>query len=275
MPAIPKAFCRYGRHSGLLIGNNRIYFLIKLREFNHKYLFLIKKGPNFAFKIHRSINKKDKKETNDMRKESENRKELSALDTSLFRINMPTGAPKPGVLLVAEPFLREEYFNHAVISLIEYARGRNSMGLVLNKPTGYTLGEAIEGIDTEIDIPIYCGGPVSCDRLFYIHSLGDELPGARRLSDDLYIGGDFESVKAYVNMGLPTDGLIRFFVGYSGWDSRQLEEEIENHVWAVVPQPANRDILHEDGDAFWYRTVRSMGEPYRHWLYHPLNPQLN
>ena len=122
---------------------------------------------------------------------------------------------------------------------------------------------------------IYCGGPVSCDRLFYIHSLGDEFPGARRLSEDLYIGGDFEKVKSYVNMGLPTQGRIRFFVGYSGWDPRQLEEEIANHVWAVAPRPANSEILNEDGDSFWYHIVRSMGEPYRHWLYHPLNPQYN
>ena len=163
-------------------------------------------------------------------------KDMPNLDSSLFRINLPTSQPRPGVLLVAEPFLREDYFNHAVITLIEYDKDKSSMGLVLNKPTGYTLGEAIEGIDDNIDTPIYCGGPVSCDRMFYIHSLGNEFPHSRKLSDDLYIGGDFESVKSYVNMGLPTEGIIRFFVGYSGWDPGQLEEEITRHVWAVAPR---------------------------------------
>ena len=86
--------------------------------------------------------------------------ELPNLDRSLFRIDMPTGDPKPGVLLVAEPFLREEYFNHAVIMLIEYEKGGTPMGLVLNKPTHFTLGETIKGIDESIDIPIYCGGPL-------------------------------------------------------------------------------------------------------------------
>ena len=38
------------------------------------------------------------------------------LDDSLFRIDLPTRSPSAGVLLVAEPFLREEYFNHAVIT---------------------------------------------------------------------------------------------------------------------------------------------------------------
>ncbi len=197
------------------------------------------------------------------------------LDSTLFKINLPTSHPQPGVLLVAEPFLREDHFNHAVITLVEYARRKSAMGLVLNKPTGYTLGEAIDGINDDVDTPIYCGGPVACDRLFYLHSLGNELPNSRKLSDDLFIGGDFDSVKAYVNMGLPTEGLIRFFVGYSGWDPGQLEEEIRTHVWAVAPRPANSEILREDGDSFWYHIVRTMGTPYRNWLYHPLNPQFN
>ncbi len=202
-------------------------------------------------------------------------KDMPNLDSSLFRINLPTSRPQPGVLLVAEPFLREEHFNHAVITLVEYEAHKPAMGLVLNKPTGYTLGEAVDGIDDGITAPIYCGGPVACDRLFYLHSLGDELPRSRKLSDDLYIGGDFDSLKAYVNMGLPTEGLIRFFVGYSGWGPGQLDDEIRTHVWAVAPRPANSEILREDGDSFWYRIVRSMGAPYRNWLYHPLNPQFN
>ena len=197
------------------------------------------------------------------------------LDDSLFRINLPTDSPSAGVLLVAEPFLRDEYFNHAVITLVEHGSGEASMGLVLNKPSGFTLGEAVEGIDDDVDVPIYCGGPVSTDRLFYIHSLCREIPHSRKLTDDLYIGGDFERVKAYVNMGLSTEGRIRFFVGYSGWDPGQLEEEIAAHTWAVAPRPANSEILREDGDSFWYRVVRTMGASYRNWLVHPKNPQSN
>jgi UPF0301 protein BDI_1431 len=78
-----------------------------------------------------------------------------------------------------------------------------------------------------------------------------------------------------VNMGLPTEGRIRFFVGYSGWDPGQLEEEIAAHTWAVAPRPANSEILREDGDSFWYRVVRTMGSSHRNWLVHPKNPQLN
>jgi putative transcriptional regulator len=201
--------------------------------------------------------------------------DLPNLDSSLFKINLPTGNPVLGSILVAEPFLREDYFNHGVISLIEYEQGKSAMGLVLNKTTGYTLGDAIEGILDEVDVPIYCGGPLSCDRLFYLHSLGNEFNGATRIADDLYVGGDFQQVKEYVNMGCETEGKMRFFVGYSGWEPNQLEEEIAKHVWAVAPKPANRELFREDGDSFWYRIVRLLGEPYRNWLYHPVNPQYN
>lgn len=200
---------------------------------------------------------------------------MTNLDTSLFKINMPTAEPRRGALLVAEPFLREDYFNHAVIALVDYEAHGSAMGLVLNKPTQYTLGEAIQGIHDEVEIPLFCGGPLSHDRLFYIHTLGDELPGAQPLDGDLYIGGDFDAVKSYVNMGLPTEGRIRFFVGYSGWDAHQLPSEISRHVWAVVPNPTPSTILTEASDALWYDTVRAMGPSYRNWLYHPVNPQLN
>ena len=201
--------------------------------------------------------------------------DMQNLDTSLFNISHPTPAPRCGDLLVAEPFLREEYFNHAVITLLEYTPGLSAMGLVLNKPTSYTLGEAIEGIDDEVDVPIYCGGPLSCDRLFYIHSMPDEIDGSRKIAPGLYVGGDFSQVKAYVNMGFETEGKIRFFVGYSGWDPRQLEEEIANHVWAVTTPDNPAALIMPQDDSYWHHTVKSMGPAYRNWLYHPANPQLN
>lgn len=201
--------------------------------------------------------------------------EIRRLDSSLFNIDIPTRQPRAGAILVAEPFLREEYFNHSVISLIECEKGESAMGLVLNKPTGYTLGEAIHGIDEEVEIPVYCGGPLSHDRLFYLHSLGDEFEGARQIAPGLFIGGDFEQVCSYINMGLETEGKIRFFIGYSGWDPNQLESEVQNHVWAVSTKVDVHDILREEGESAWYKFVRSLGRRYRNWLYYPVNPHFN
>lgn len=197
------------------------------------------------------------------------------INSAIFNINLSTAKPETGSLLVAEPFLREEYFNHAVICLVDHEEGKSTMGLVLNRDTGYTLGDIIDEIETDNEIPIFCGGPMSPDRLFYIHTLGSLFPGSRKISDELYIGGDFEEIMKYINNGYPTDGFIRFFIGYSGWDAGQLESEMSNHVWAVTNLPQRRHILRGSEDSYWHRTVRGMGEKFRGWLYHPMDIHAN
>lgn len=198
-------------------------------------------------------------------------------DHELFNINISSSErPKPGALLISEPFLREEYFNHSVILLVEYEPDSTAMGIVMNHPTNYTLGALIEGITRKESITVYCGGPMSCDRLYFIHTLGEELiPGARKLSQGIYIGGDFKSVIQYLNAGYPIDGYIRFFVGYSGWGSHQLNEELRTKVWAVAPPDTGELLLTGDQDAYWHRYVRSLGNEFRGWRYHPRNPQCN
>ena len=140
---------------------------------------------------------------------------MKDLDNTLFSIDISTSIPQPGSLLVAEPFLSDEYFNHSVISLVDYAQGESSMGIVMNRKSGYTLGQMIEGFDDNVDIPIYIGGPMSRNRMFYIHQLGGLFTGAVEIQPGLWIGGNYNQVLEYVRDGYPADNLIRFFIGYS------------------------------------------------------------
>lgn len=196
-------------------------------------------------------------------------------DNVLFNIRISSGRPHPGALLVAEPFLRDEHFSHAVICLVEYSPDSTAMGIVLNHPTPHRLKGLIEGVKRKEDIKVWCGGPMSCDRLYYVHTLGELLPGAREIIPGLYIGGDFEAMLDYVNSGCPIEGCIRFFVGYSGWSRYQLDEELRNHVWAVTEIPRLSSMLTGSANGYWHRHVRALGPAFRGWLYHPLNPQLN
>lgn len=200
---------------------------------------------------------------------------MTDITSTLFNINVVGNKPQTGSLLVAEPFLREQYFNHAVICLIDYAVGKSSMGLVMNRETGYTLGEIIDETDDSIDVPVFCGGPMSNDRLFYIHTLGSLFPGSQEIDRGIYIGGDFDEMMKYIKAGYPTDGLIRFFIGYSGWEAGQLESEIDNHVWAVTHRVNRNELLTATEDKYWHRTVRGMGPEYRGWLYHPMDIHAN
>lgn len=205
---------------------------------------------------------------------------MQNLDSSLFNIRIPAEKPYQGCLLVAEPFLRQEEFNHAVIFLSSYnsVSDEKPMGIVLNKPTQYTLGQAIEGFDDDIEVPLFNGGPVGRDRMFFLHRVPDLISGGLHLGNGLYLGGDFAKVKDMINLGFNPDGKMRFFIGYAGWDRGQLEEEIRSFTWAVTSPviSAGYNILEDSTvNSLWHDSVKRLGPRYRNWLYHPMYPQLN
>ncbi|MEG1616998.1 MAG: YqgE/AlgH family protein [Bacteroidales bacterium] len=195
------------------------------------------------------------------------------LKTNLFKIQHSDLKPETGSVLISEPFLTEAYFQRAVILLVEY-HTEGSMGLVLNKPTGVILNDLIEGLDTVEDIPVYCGGPVRHDRLFYLHTLGDLIPGSLPIGDQLYIDGDFETLLAYIRCGNKIKGRIRFFMGYSGWEHQQLLEEIRENAWLVAENKTLPDLSGE-GDDFWRQTLMKQDRKYAQWLNYPKEPYLN
>ncbi len=194
----------------------------------------------------------------------------------LFDIDISTGVePGVGTLLVAEPFLKESYFNHAVVVLVDYEPPVSAMGVVINNPTEYKLQEVVDGVKVKDPIPVYCGGPVGSDRLYFMHTLGDLIPETRRVGDNLWLGGDFDTLFGIINDGYDVEGHIRFFMGYSGWSPGQLEEEVSKRVWAVSPMVSGRELLRGDGDSVWHDCVRRLGPGFRGWLYHPRNLMAN
>ncbi len=200
---------------------------------------------------------------------------MKNIESFLFNIDITANNPHKGALLISEPFLREQYFNHSVICLTEYQYGETSMGLVLNHLTEFHLQDLVEAITSEVEIPIYCGGPMSMDRLFYIHTLGDIIPDSIQIIDGLYIGGEFDSIVRYINCECDIDEKIRFFIGYSGWDVNQLDEELRKKVWAVTQISDVSELFKGHENAYWHKYVRTLGDKYKGWLYHPQYPQSN
>ena len=203
---------------------------------------------------------------------------MKDLSTSILKIKtVPPKSIAPGSLLIAEPFLSESYFNHGVITLVDYTDEDGALGLVMNNQTGHTLDEYLDGVDDGTDVPVYCGGPIGQDRMVFMHTLGAGMfPGAKEFAPGLYLGGDFDKAIEYVNGGYPVEGVLRFFVGYSGWDSPQLNEELTGEVWAVSDAPSDLSMLLTGSDgSYWHRFVRRMGEPYRAWRFFPRNISSN
>lgn len=204
---------------------------------------------------------------------------MKEVSTRIFDINTVKRPVTTGSLMVSQPFLRERYFKHAVVSVIDHSPGGNPMGVVLNNCTALTLNDLLEELSDTAPVPVYCGGPVGQDRLFFIHTLGpDIIAGATEYAPGLYVGGDMDAMTGYLRQGYPVQGTVRFFLGYSGWEPGQLEQEIDDEVWAVAPAKTGitpETLLTLHGDAMWHTVVRAMGRHYRLWNLHPASAGVN
>ena len=201
---------------------------------------------------------------------------MKGLSKSFFFVPNERKAVQPGELLVAEPFMKDKWFGRSVIEIIDNDDITGTTGIVLNNRLTATLSEVFSDI-TAKDVPLFCGGPVGHDRLFFIHTLGDTIiPEAKEISPGLWIGGRFASAVDYVNSGYPTESSIRFFVGYSGWSAGQLASELRDNTWAVPERDYNaHSLLTDSGDKFWHKIVKEMGEKYRPWLLLPQDSRAN
>lgn len=203
---------------------------------------------------------------------------MKNLSDTLFKVRSCRQMPACGAVLVSEPFLTETYFNHSIISIIDYSREEGATGAVLNNRSECMLAELFSDVRIRFNIPVYCGGPMGQDRLFFIHTLGSEIiPGAREYAPGLFIGGDFDAIVEYVNDGYPTDGVVRFLVGYSSWTVGQLENELREGSWAIADNDAisPEELLNGNGDRQWHAAVRTLGEDYRSWRMLPRNAECN
>ena len=161
--------------------------------------------------------------------------------------------PKKGCLLVAEPtILNDMSFNRSVILLTEHTK-EGSVGFILNKPLSYSINELIPEIDA--NFMVYNGGPVEQDNLYFLHNVPELIPESVEISYGLYWGGDFETTKDLINEGKISKENIRFFLGYSGWDTNQLDEELEDNSWIIVENELQNKIIGKNSQNFWFHSL--------------------
>ena len=193
---------------------------------------------------------------------------------NIFKITHNDVLPIQGSILIAEPFLQDAYFQRSVVLLIEHTE-HGSMGFVLNKKTDLIVNSFFKEFAEFPEIPIYLGGPVSPNRLFFIHSLGDNIiPDALKINDYLYFDGDFNALKRYILNGHPIDGKVKFFLGYSGWDSEQLSNEIRENTW-LVSEEEKSYLMKNNIKDMWRTALEKLGSKYETWSRFPQVPTLN
>jgi putative transcriptional regulator len=192
---------------------------------------------------------------------------MEKIEKDIFNLSDKQPEPARGSLLVAKPVVMDNCFKRSVIMLVSHDKANGSMGVIINKFTGLSLKDVVPEIECDEDIPLYLGGPVQPEILFFMHTLGPEvIPNALQLNDELYFGGSFEAMKDYVNSGQPVSGCVKFILGYSGWDAMQLAGEIARHDWAVTSSVVTTTVMDEADDAIWQNVVKNFGDKYRLWL---------
>ncbi len=186
---------------------------------------------------------------------------------------MTTLKPAKGVLLVAEPsIIGDVSFNRSVVLLAEYNEN-GSVGFILNKPLEYNLHDFIPEIDSKI--PVYNGGPVEQDNLYFIHKIPELIPNSLEISNGIYWGGDFKEIINLLQENKIDESEIRFFLGYSGWSNNQLEEELDLRSWVITHNDYKNNILGKSNVNFWKEKMIEFGGDYLIWSNAPENPSYN
>jgi len=180
--------------------------------------------------------------------------------------------PAPGILLIADPFLKDPNFLRTVVFLCEH-KEEGSFGFVLNRQYENTLDELIPELEG-YKMPVYYGGPVQLDTIHFLHQYPNEIPGGLEVLNDVYWGGDFEAVINMIKNENIDSSKIRFYIGYSGWGIGQLNEEMNEKTWLTVK--ANRKLVfHRNYEEIWKDSLKHLGGDYEMMVNFPIDPQLN
>lgn len=153
-----------------------------------------------------------------------------------------------GQLLIAHPLLSDCFFNRSVIYLTNHNE-EGAVGFSLNFKTQFLLRDLRPEVKNG-NFPIFEGGPVAKNQLFFLHTLGHDISDSFHVADNIYVGGDFTELLHLIEHGKVKSYQVRFFAGYSGWSENQLEEEIKNKHW-LINTPLDSDFFGNEPEDLW------------------------
>jgi putative transcriptional regulator len=176
-----------------------------------------------------------------------------------------------GQLLLASPSLRDPNFMRTVV-LIGVHNEDGAMGVVLNRPSQLTIGQAVPQLEQALGAlePLYVGGPVQPSSVVFLAEFLD--PSLAQL---LVLG----------RIGFPAPGTgieelaeaterRRVFAGYAGWGEGQLDAEIAEGDW-IAHTPVPEDVFSEEPAELWSTVLTRMGGSYALLARMPADPSVN
>lgn len=189
----------------------------------------------------------------------------------MFEIQTNHIAPARGRILISEPLLVDHTFQRSVVLLVEHNENE-SLGFILNTPV-QVLGDFPKKFPHK-EIPIFYGGPVRENYLYFIYRFDEKLGKSLEIGKHTYWGWDMSDIDDALDIGLLNKDNTRFFLGYSGWEANQLENELDRNSWAVSILDFDK-IFHFQPEYLWEEAVKGLGDKYQHWTKLPINPHQN
>lgn len=179
---------------------------------------------------------------------------------------------KKGTLLIAEPFLKDPNFQRTVVLMCEHD-AEGTFGFVLNRLYKKRLSELFPPLQ-KLDSPIFYGGPVEPNGLHFLHQLPDDIPDGVEVLPGVFWSGDYEAMVRTLQASPEKSRQIRFFLGYSGWSTGQLEEEMQEKTWITLP--ATENLIFKTSHAIiWQEALKQLGGDYKQMIHYPVDPRYN
>lgn len=162
-----------------------------------------------------------------------------------------------GAFLVAAPTMGDPRFKESIIYMVGHDKD-GAIGLVINHPVAEgpladllaALGR--EAKDVKETVTIHYGGPVEPEQFFVLHSNDYASKATRFVGNGLGVTSDPEILQAIARGKGPRQKLLIF--GYAGWGPGQLEAELKDNAWFVIP--ADMSILFDTAaEKKWERAL--------------------
>ena len=140
--------------------------------------------------------------------------------------------------LIAMPQLKGSLFGDTVSIVCQHTQ-EGAIALVINKTLPQTLAEVFQQMDLPSDRlrnphqSVLFGGPVQPEAGFVLHTDKGNWLSTLKISEDLFLTSSKDIIEA-ISGGEGPDNYL-FILGYAGWSSGQLEEELEQNSWLHSP----------------------------------------
>jgi putative transcriptional regulator len=167
--------------------------------------------------------------------------------------------PAKGKFLVASRTLADPRFRETVVLLISYGT-EGATGLIINRPTKVPLAEmlpSMPGLKKRADI-VYYGGPVEGPRLLMLIRSGEKPEESGRVFGNVYVSSSRNTLERMIGAHR-TQKQIRFYAGYAGWFSGQLDREVSRGDWHIVSADAD-SIFEKKSSEIWQELFRRGSE---------------